>query len=312
MRESINNLSLQVICDVGFGLSVDVIKDQAHALKSNIDAALLGVGKGIRNPFASILPKFANLRKSARCVAASLRQFGRDYVLSHMRTKEESHDIFGSIMLQEVGNGELSVEDFIDEFVTLFIAGYETTSTTIAWALQEVLIHPDIKEKLIREVNEVLDGNEFVSTNHLSSLTYTSHIMKETLRRHPPAPGVLRTTNVNTEMCGYYIPKGTLLTSSFYAVHHRPDYWEDPMKFDPNRFDTKDILPFFAFSAGPRVCLGKLFAEIEFKVTLARLFQAFEMELEPGQETDKETTLFVVRPGSEVRCRLTPRCDKEI
>ena len=139
--------------------------------------------------------------------------------------------------------------------------------------------------------------------------------MKETLRLHPSVSGFSRVIDKDDELGGHFIPAGTLINLLPYALHHNPKYWDDPEKFDPERFsaqkDDDDAgyhrFAYFPFSLGPRHCIGQTFAEFEGKVLIARFMKSFKFKLVPGQNFGYEDPKTTLSPKDRIRCILTLR-----
>lgn len=164
---------------------------------------------------------------------------------------------------------------------------------------------------LVGEVFDVLGEKQHVSFDDLAKLHQLGLVIKETLRRHPPATGTIRKIEKDQDVGRYKIPADVAVITSTYVVSHFPEYWKNPEEFNPYRFDDDEVLrrchySYFPFSLGPRNCIGLNFAQIEAKVLLSRFLQTFKFSLVPGQSRDvlERGTL---RPKDGVRCTLTRR-----
>ena len=139
--------------------------------------------------------------------------------------------------------------------------------------------------------------------------------MKETLRLHPSVPSFTRAMEKDGELGGHFIPAGTLINLLPYALHRNPKYWEDPDKFNPERFsaqkDEEDTgylrYAYFPFSLGPRHCIGQTLAEFESKVLISRFMKSFKFKLVPGQDFGYEDPKATLSPKERIRCILTVR-----
>ena len=169
---------------------------------------------------------------------------------------------------------------------------------------------------MVQEAEDVLGSRKYVGHNDLDKLTYTSLVMKETLRLHPSVPGFTRVVDKDTELGGHFIPAGTLVNLLPYAVHHNPKYWKDPERFDPERFAVRgdeseggrfSRYTYFPFSLGPRHCIGQTFAEFEAKVLISRFLKCFKFHLVPGQDLGYEDPKTTLSPKDRVLCTLTLR-----
>ncbi|CAD5125173.1 DgyrCDS13416 [Dimorphilus gyrociliatus] len=196
-------------------------------------------------------------------------------------TKHRRYLDFIDILLSardENGKG-LSDQEIADEVDTFMFEGHDTTAAGISFALYNLAKYPEIQEKCREEVMEVLGESDTVSWNDLSKLTYLTKTLKESLRVSPPVPSIQREITEERTLCdGRRLPKGVAVVLSIYAIHHDPDVWENPDKFDPERHSIRgerDPFAFVPFSAGPRNCIGQNFALNEMKATVAIVLKHF-------------------------------------
>nr|CAD7438013.1 unnamed protein product [Timema bartmani] len=168
-----------------------------------------------------------------------------------------------------------------------FLAGFETSSTTISCCLHELAVNPDIQERLRKEVDKVLikHGGK-ITYEALQDLKYMDAVVDETLRKYPPVGNLNRVctkaykipdTHVN-------IDKDTKLIIPVYAIHHDPKYYPDPEKFDPSRFTENNIksrphFSYLPFGEGPRVCIGLRFGRMQVKVGLTALLTKYKFSV---------------------------------
>ena len=138
-------------------------------------------------------------------------------------------------------NEEFDMEDMIDEFLTFFLAGQETTANTLAFCFIEIARNPLIAKKLRDEIDLVVGDRNEITNEVLNNLNYVSCVIKETLRLWPPALAPSREVNVKDfHVNGIIIPKGTLITTNQYLNARLEDNYKDPFLFIPERFMTKD------------------------------------------------------------------------
>uniref|UniRef100_H2Z9F6 Uncharacterized protein n=1 Tax=Ciona savignyi TaxID=51511 RepID=H2Z9F6_CIOSA len=167
----------------------------------------------------------------------------------------------------------------------LFVAGTETTTSTVRWSLLCLIHNPETQEKLRKEIFEVL-GTQF-SFENKSKMPYTSAFIQEIYRYRTLVPlSVTHMTNEDAHISGYTIPKGTTIAPNLWAVHNDPEEWDEPNKFKPERHldaggnfvQLKHVIP---FSVGPRHCLGEQLARMEVFIFLVSLVQKFEFLPDP-------------------------------
>ena len=168
-----------------------------------------------------------------------------------------------------------------DQILTMLIAGHDTSTALLAWALHLLAVHPEMMAQAVAEVDTVI-GRDDITARHVSKLPYLDTFIKETLRLYPPIHVGNRMVVDDTSVAGYELKSGTRVMASIYLSHRDKRYWDAPDEFRPNRFarGTKKPKPFsyIPFGAGKRTCIGAAYAQVEAKVVLARILQQFELE----------------------------------
>lgn len=169
----------------------------------------------------------------------------------------------------------------------MFLAGSETTSSTIEWALTELLCNPETLTKAKAELSEVVGCEKKVEESDMENLPYLQAVIKETLRLHPAIPMLVpRRAMEDTEFMGYFIPKDTQVFVNAWAIGRDPDVWEDPLAFKPDRFLGSRIdykgshYEFIPFGAGRRMCAGVSLAHRTLHLVLGSLLHQFDWTLE--------------------------------
>lgn len=167
-----------------------------------------------------------------------------------------------------------------DQILTMLIAGHDTSTALLAWALHLLSEYPEVMAKARAEVDSVV-GGEAITLGHVEQLDYLDTVIKETLRLYPPIHVGNRFVTEDTTISGYDLTAGTRVMASIYLSHRDERYWDAPQAFQPERFgpDGRRVPPFtyIPFGGGPRVCIGATFAQVEAKVVLARLLQQFTL-----------------------------------
>lgn len=172
----------------------------------------------------------------------------------------------------------------------MFGAGSETSTTTLDWAMSELLSTPESMAKAQLEVRKALRQEGAVITNtELSELQYLRMVIKEVFRLHPPGPLLVpREAREDCEIMGYDIPKGTKILINSFAISRDPRYWDNPEAFRPERFENKNVdykgtdFEFTPFGAGRRQCPGMLFGTSTMEIALANLLYHFDWVLPDG------------------------------
>jgi cytochrome P450 len=176
-----------------------------------------------------------------------------------------------------------------DEAMSLFVSGYETTSTTLSWAFHALLERPALLRELEEHIQAAL-GNKAPGFTDLPRLSLAMRIVQETLRLYTPTYFLPRVAIKDDELDGFAIPAGTTVGLMLYIIHRHPELWEEPLRFDPGRFTpersvNRDALAWIPFGSGQRVCLAKDFALMEGQLILTRVVQRYHIEPVPGRVT---------------------------
>lgn len=205
----------------------------------------------------------------------------------------------------------MTADQLRDEVVTLFLAGYETTSTGLAWTLQLLLHEPAVMAELRAEVDRVV-GQSRPDASHLARLSYTRMVFQEALRVRPPLWWLVRVAVVDDEIDGFHVPAGTFVLAPTYAIHRHPDCWEDPERFDPGRFTpertaSRHKLAWIPFGTGQRQCIGSTFAMAEAQLILARLVQRYTFAAGSPRRTAVPALSIALRIKNGTPLRVTRR-----
>lgn len=166
-----------------------------------------------------------------------------------------------------------------DELMTLLIAGHETTAISLAWALYWIHHLPQVREKLLEELDTLGDNPD---PSAIVRLPYLNAVCQETLRIYPVAMLALnRLVKSPLQIAGYEFEPGTLLVPCIYLTHHREDLYPEPKQFKPERFLERQFSPYeyLPFGGGNRACIGMAFAQFEMKLVLATLLLSWQLEL---------------------------------
>ncbi len=198
---------------------------------------------------------------------------------------------------------------FRNEAIVLFMAGHETTANVLAWALFILSQDGASAARLEAELASVLAGRPAM-LGDLDSLPFTRAVLEETMRLYPPVPFLTREAVVAGTIAGRPIRKGTIIVVSPWLLHRRPQLWDQPDAFIPDRFLPGAPRPprhgYIPFSTGPRVCTGQQLGLAEAMICLATLWQAVRLELVEGTEVMPVARL-TLRPGETLPMRVIPR-----
>jgi cytochrome P450 len=307
--EEMARLTLAIVVQTLFG--ADVTRDSKEVgglMVAVLDAANDRLNSILR--FPSWVPTRRN-REEKRALRR-IDQLLNRFIAEHRAAREAPADLLSVLLAatdEESGIG-MSDNQLHEEMMTLFLAGHETTAMALTWTWYLLSQYPQVEEKLVAEVSRVLRGRP-PTVADLAQLPYTEMVVRESMRLYPPAPGFAREPIEDVRIGGYDVPRGSLITVNTYALHRDPRFFEDPERFDPERFATgwEDRIPryaFLPFGGGPRVCIGNGFAMMEARLIVATMAQRWRLSLEPGQEI-VPAQLVTVRPKNGMRMRASKR-----
>ena len=213
-------------------------------------------------------------------------------------------DLLGMLMEardEETGEG-MTDRQLRDEVMTVYLAGHETTAMALSWCWYLLSKNPESSRR-VREEALGVAGDGALGVEHLPGLVQTRMVVDETLRLYPSAWLLSRRAVEDDQIGPYRIPAGTALFLSPYVTHRRPDLWENPEGFDPERFapgrdDGGPRYAYFPFGGGPRLCIGNNFALMEATLIVAAVARRYRLDLVPGREVKvRERGSLLPHPG---------------
>jgi cytochrome P450 len=199
-------------------------------------------------------------------------------------------------------------DEICHELVLFMLAGHDTTSTTLTYALWSLGHDRDVQERVRAEVAAL--GERRLTPDDVTELDLTVRVLHESLRLCPPAAGTLRSPTRDIEVDGHRVEAKTLAVVNFYAMHRDPALWADPLRFDPDRFlpersKVRSRWQYLPFGGGPRSCIGDHFAMLEATLALATIIRAAEIE---SLNLDFPlATPFTVVAATPIRARIQKR-----
>lgn len=262
-------------------------------------------------PIIRFLPKYrSGIKESIRV---------HDAILEHMSRKidagvqGELPESFITHFLEMEGP-DFDRDQLLFTLRDLYLAGTETSATTLQWALIFLANNPDIQQRLHTEIDSVVPRERLPSLDDRRRLPFTEAVILELLRIKTVVPFALpHETLDDTHLNGYFIPKGTMVMANLYSAHMDPNIWKDPHTFNPQRFldadgsvANKEMV--ISFSMGRRSCLGEILAQQEIFLFLTALVQHFESQPPEGQSTvDYKEFVGITLSPTSYKVRLLPR-----
>ena len=193
----------------------------------------------------------------------------------------------------------MSQKQLVDNLLTFLAAGHETTAKALIWTLYLIARAPQWQERILDEVHAVA-GVGAITARELDRLLTTRAVLKEAMRLYPPAPMMTRLVAEDIELGGHTLKTGMLILIPIFAVHRHKALWEDPNRFDPERFRPEceaahARTQFMPFGFGPRTCIGNSFAMMEATALLASFVRAARFEWD-GVHLPEPVSRVTLRP----------------
>jgi cytochrome P450 len=221
---------------------------------------------------------------------------GRDYVhrsLDFLIAEEKRNPGNGNDLLSQLASATdpettqlMHDTDVRYNLLSFIAAGHETTAIALTWTFYLLSLRPEVEERVKREIAGVTKGSPLLP-EQVEMLTYTLQVIQEAMRLYPPVPLIGRAARQGVRVGNEDIRAGAAVYVPVYAVHRHEAYWRKPDEFDPSRFEpqaakTLNRYTYLPFGAGPRVCIGQTFAQLEAIAILATLLNSFQLRLRSG------------------------------
>lgn len=220
-------------------------------------------------------------------------------------------DILTLLMSARDENQEqMTDKELRDQLVSLLLLGYETTAGVLAWVFYLIHFHPQVKDKLIQELNTLGDT---LNPETITQLPYLSAVCQETLRIHPIAlictPRMVKNT---VEIIGHKFASGTVLVPCIHLAHRRIETFTEPEKFQPERFLNQKFSPYeyLPFGGGYRGCIGAAFSLYEMKLVIATILSRFQLELVDKQPVRPVRRGITIVPSGGVHMVITQQMNQ--
>ncbi|XP_039136909.1 flavonoid 3'-monooxygenase CYP75B137-like [Dioscorea cayenensis subsp. rotundata] len=242
--------------------------------------------KKVHHWYDDTLTKIMEEHKTKTKIVSGGESEGKDFLSMLLGLKKGGNG-------DEVADNKLTDTDIKALLTDLFTGGTDTTSSTVEWALVELIRHPDILTAAQKELDSIVGRSRLVSELDLNNIPVLQAIIKETFRLHPPAPLLIpHTASEACEVAGYHVPQAATLLVNVWTICRDPNVWSSPLEFDPSRFlpggknaevDLKGShLELIPFGAGRRICLGMRLGLRMTTLLVASLVHGFDWALPDG------------------------------
>ena len=242
-----------------------------------------------------------------------LREVVLQLIQERRRTGRDHGDLLSMLLSAEIEGAreQMTPEQVWDEALTIFIAGYDTTATSLMWAFYALSQNPEAEARLHAELDSVLDDGRAAGFEDLRRLQYTERVLCESMRLYPPTWRLVRRALHNFPLGDHYISAGSLVVLCQFTMHRDPRFFPRPESFDPERWtnEARTARPsysFFPFGGGPRRCLGEAFAMTEGVLLLATLARRWRLRLAQGHKVELHAE-HLLRSRHGMRMRLERR-----
>jgi cytochrome P450 len=255
-------------------VSVNVTRDVSGMVLEVVLTSIFG------DDYERVAPRFNILsEESARNLEfaqafRSLEKIILELAAQRRKEKTTGTDILGRLMeARDQKSGQaMSDRQLVNEIKTLIVAGHETTASTLSWTWYLLSQNLEVEEKLSSELSN-LPPSTLPKLDDLPKFSYARRIIDEAMRLYPPGWLLTRKARNDDHLGDYFVPAGTEIYISPYFIQRHPSLWKDPDSFNPNRFDPdhshgRPSLAMLPFSAGPRNCIGEVFARVEMLIHL--------------------------------------------
>ncbi|XP_010464230.1 PREDICTED: cytochrome P450 81D1-like [Camelina sativa] len=271
-------------------------------------------------PILKILDFDGNIKRM-KILFTRMDKFFQDLVDEQRRnrgkTEYEKTMITHLLSLQE-SEPEYYTDDIIKGLVqVMLLAGTDTASVTLEWAMANLLNHPEVLKKLKTELNDVSGEMRVLEDSDASKCMYLNNVVSETLRLYLPAPLLVpHASSVDCKVAGYDIPRDTWLLINAWAIQRDPKLWDEPESFKPERFESETHRgKFLPFGIGRRACPGMGLAQLVLSLALGSLIQCFDWERDDDMAVDMSEGIGLTMPKAVplvAKCKSLPILDKVV
>ena len=305
VRTLTQDVSLQVILEAVYGLNRGERSQKLRTLMTQIADAF-------SSPLTSSLLFFDWLQqdwgewspwgKFVRQQQELDRAIYEEIEFRRANFNEGRQDILSLLMsAKDEAEKPLSDRELRDELMSLMLAGHETTATSMAWAMYWIHRLPEVKRKLLAEIEALGTSPDPME---IAKLPYLNAVCQETFRIYPVAMLTFpRVALQAQELYGYEIPRNTILLGCIYLLHQREDIYPNPKQFRPERFLKKQYSPYeyLTFGGGSRRCVGEALAQFEMKIAIATVLANYDLILSSDRAEPPARRGVTLAPATGVK-----------
>ena len=234
----------------------------------------------------------------------------KDAKARHVTTKPEDRNLIDDIMAAHIETPEkMPGSDLIVSLTGPYVAGLDTVANTTSAVVYSVLKHPEVKARVLREVDELFAAGDLDEERLLKKLPALNGAIMETMRLYPIAVAQMRTANKDFVFEGHQIYEGERIYIGTSVPHFMEEYWPKAKTFDIDRYQkprVEHLRPgvYSPFGRGPHTCLGKSLAEVQMALSMARVFHKLDLELEPPDYVLKTKSAPTPGPAMDFKVRV--------
>ncbi|KAM9208931.1 cytochrome P450 3A4-like [Dugong dugon] len=292
--------SMDVITSTSFGVNIDSLNNPQDPFVQNVrrlikfDIFYPLVFTTILLPFLTPICEVLSICQFPRAATDFLKKSVQRMKESRLKDNQKHRVDLLQLMIDSQNSEEISAHkpltdmELVAQSINLILAGYETTSTVLSFLMYLTATHPDIQQKLQKEIDAAFPNKAPPTYDAMLRLEYLDMVVNETLRLYPAIIRLERVCKKDVEISGVLFPKGTKVMVPIFVLHQDPEHWPEPENFLPERFskenkDNVDPYLYMPFGSGPRNCIGMRFALMSMKLAVTRILQEFSVK--PCKET---------------------------
>ena len=316
IHKEMTRLTLEIISKSVLGYDIkpedDEIGDSLLTCMEYFNRLLMPFGELIEK--IPILPINKGFQKAKRNLDSIVFRMINEHRMKLEKNEKKDNDLLFTLLQAQddsTDSEKMSDQQLRDEVMTIFLAGHETTANALTWTFYLISEHPEIEERLQKEIYSILGYKTDISFDDIQKLEYTTKVLTESMRLYPPAWALGRQAINDCKIGKYIIPSGSIILMSQYVMHRNPHYFSEPNTFYPDRWtdEFKKNLPrfsYFPFGGGIRSCVGEPFAWMESILIITIINRIWKMNSIPSNKVVLKP-LITLRSKYGMHMKITRR-----